>query len=246
MFQVTENPGVLQFTLSSEMPLVDRVVAQAKDFLAANGTVHHTEFAVVLRELLINAIEHGNGKDRTKKVQCSIAHLGGVRWQVTVVDEGPGFDWQNASTEMPADGATPRSRGLALVHAFTDQVEYKSAGNHVDAFMTIISPTTFALGKDAGWTVVTPSGDLTAACADAFRQQLLHVAESDARQVRLDLANVQDLDSVSLSVLIAFAGLLAKAGDYRIEVVNASSDLANLFHLTRVDQDFRIAVRAAE
>jgi anti-anti-sigma factor len=246
MFQVTENPGVLQFTISSEMPLVDRVVAQAKDFLTANGTVHHTEFAVVMRELLINAIEHGNGKDRTRKVQCAVAHLGGVRWQITVIDEGAGFDWQNTGHEMPADGAAPRSRGLALVHAFTDQVEYKGAGNEVDAFMTIISPTTFAIGKDAGWTVVTPSGDLTAASADAFRQQLLGVAESGARRVRLDLASVQDLDSVSLSVLIAFAGLLAKGGDYQIEVVGCSADLANLFHLTRVDQDFRIAVRAAQ
>lgn len=246
MFQATENPGVLQFTISSEMPLVDRVVGQAKEYLTANGTTHHTEFAVVMRELLINAIEHGNGKDITKKVQCVVAHLGGTRWQVTVIDEGPGFDWMNTSHEMPADGAQPRSRGLALVHAFTDQVEYQGSGNHVDAFMTIISPTTFAVAKDGAWVQVTPSGDLTASCADVFRQQLLHLAETNARQVRLDLRHVQDLDSVSLSVLIAFAGMLAKGGDYRIEVVNSSADLANLFHLTRVDQDFRIAVRAAE
>ena len=64
--------------------------------------------------------------------------------------------------------------------------------------------------------------------------------------MRFHLAHVQDLDSVSLSVLIAFATLLRQAGDYQIELTGCSPDLASLFRLTRVDQDFRIAVRGAD
>lgn len=246
MYQVTENPGAIQFAISSEMPLVDRVVAQSKEFLVLHGTTHHTEFAVVMRELLINAIEHGNRGDRVRLVNCTVAHLGGPRWQISVVDEGQGFDHANHPVAMPQDGQQERSRGLALVHAFTDQVEHHGCGNHVDAFMTIISPTTFQVTHDGEWTKVAPSGDLTASCAEDLRQRLLGVAEGGARKVRFDLVRVQDLDSVSLSVLIAFAGLLRQGGDYQIEMVGCSVDLANLFRLTRVDQDFRIAVRAAE
>lgn len=246
MYQVTENPGAIQFSFSSEMALVDRVVAHSKDFLVQHGTTHHTEFAVVMRELLINAIEHGNRGDRARLVQCTVAHLGGPRWQISVVDEGQGFDHASQPVAMPQDGQQERSRGLALVHAFTDQVEHHGCGNHVDAFMTILSPTTFQVTHDGEWTLVVPSGDLTAACAEDLRQRLLGVAAGGARKVRFDLGRVQDLDSVSLSVLIAFAGLLRQAGDYQIEMARCSPDLANLFHLTRVDQDFRIAVRAAE
>jgi anti-anti-sigma factor len=243
MFQVTEIPGAQQFTISSEMALVDRIVAMAKEYLAVLGTTHLVEFNVVLRELLINAIEHGNQRDLGKTVSCTIAHLGGPRYQITVIDEGPGFDHRNASFLMPQSGA-PRSRGLALVHAFTDQLEFKDSGHHVDAFMTIIAPTGFAIAKEGGVTTVTPSGDLTAASADQFRQQLITLVEAGDRRIRFNLAAVTDLDSVSLSVLIAFAGMLRKQGDYAIELVNCSPDLINLFRMTRVDQDFKITITA--
>jgi anti-anti-sigma factor len=243
MFQVTEIPGAQQFTISSEMQFVDRVVNTARDYLAGFGTTHLTEFNVVLRELLINAIEHGNQRDIHKKVQCSIANLGGPRWQISVIDEGPGFDYHNASFLMP-QSSTPRNRGLPLVNAFTDQLDFLGNGNHVDAFMTIIAPTGFAVAQEGDWTVVTPTGDLTAASAEEMRQAFLRVAESGARKIRVDLVSVQDLDSVSLSVLVAFAGMLRKGGDYAIELVHCTTDLANLFRMTRVDQDFHITITA--
>ena len=243
MFQVSENQGTITFTLSSEMLLVDRVVSAAKEYLVQFGVTHFADINVVLRELLINAVEHGNGKDRAKTVTCQIANLGGARFQLTIEDQGPGFDHQSRDFTMPKPGEN-RSRGLPLVNSYTDQMEFSAAGNRVTAFMTIINPTGFPVDHDGGTTVITPSGDLTAACADDFRQLLLREADAGHRRFRFDLANVRDLDSVSLSVLVAFAQLLRTGGGgYAIELVNCSTDLLNLFRLTRLDQDFAIAMK---
>lgn len=243
MFQVSENQGTINFVISSEMLLVDRVVSSVKEYLVQFGVTHLADINVVLRELLINAIEHGNGKDRTKTVSCQIANLGGARFQITIEDQGAGFDHGSKDLTMPKPGAS-RSRGLALINSFTDQLEFNDQGNRVTAYMTIINPTGFPVEVLDDITVITPTGDLTAACADDFRQLLLREADSGKRRFRFDLAQVRDLDSVSLSVLVAFAQLLRTTGQaYAIELVGCSPDLLNLFRLTRIDHDFTITMK---
>jgi len=245
MFQVSENHGTITFLISSEMALVDRIVSSAKEFLAQFGVKHLAEVNIVLRELLINAVEHGNGKDRTKQVTCRIANLGGARFQLTVEDQGAGFDHAARDFTIPKSGEN-RSRGLPLVNSYTDQLEFKGSGNSVTAFMTIVNPTGFPIETVDGVRVMSPTGDLTAACADEFRQQLLREIDAGHRRFRFDLAQVRDLDSVSLSVLVAFAQLLRQtqnAGPYSIELASCSPDLLNLFRLTRLDQDFTISLK---
>jgi anti-anti-sigma factor len=243
MFQVSENQGTIQFNISSEMLLVDRVVSAAKEYLAQFGVTHLADVNVVMRELLINAIEHGNGKDRTKSVTCQIANLGGARFQITIEDQGTGFDHASKDLTMPKPGAS-RSRGLALINSFTDQLEFNDQGNRVTAYMTIINPTGFPVDVIDDVTVIAPTGDLTAACADDFRQLLLRESDAGKRRFRFDLGSVRDLDSVSLSVLVAFAQLLRSTGQsYTIELINCSPDLLNLFRLTRIDHDFTITMK---
>ena len=73
---------------------------------------------------------------------------------------------------------------------------------------------------------------------------LLREMDAGRRRFRFDLGLVRDLDSVSLSVLVAFAQLLrTSGGGYGIEMANCSPDLLNLFRLTRLDQDFAIAMK---
>lgn len=243
MFQVSENQGTISFHISSEMVLVDRVVSSAKEYLVQYGVTHFADVNIVLRELLINAFEHGNGKDRGKTVTCQIAHLGGARFQVSVEDQGPGFDHRTKDFGMPKPGEN-RSRGLPLVNSLSDQLDFNEAGNKITAFLTIINPTVLPVDLVGDTCVVTPSGDLTATCADEFRQMLLREIDAGRRRYRFDLGLVRDLDSVSLSVLIAFAQLLrTSGGSYGIELVNCSPDLRNLFRLTRLEQDFAIAMK---
>lgn len=244
MFQAAEDQGTITFTLSSEAALVDRVVAASKDYFAQFSVTHFADVTIVLRELLINAIEHGNGKDRVKTVTCKIANLGATRFQISIEDQGAGFAHATLDFTMPKAGET-RSRGLPLVNSCCDELEFNDAGNRVTAYLNIISPTGFPTTLDGETLVITPSGDLSAACADSLRQLLLKETDTGRRRFRFDLTSVRDLDSVSLSVLVAFAQLLRGSGaPYAIELINCSNDLLNLFRLTRLDQDFMFTFTA--
>jgi anti-anti-sigma factor len=111
--------------------------------------------------------------------------------------------------------------------------------------MTILNPTSFPLTVEGDTAVITPSGDLTAASADTLRRLLLSETDNGRRRFRFDLGQVRDLDSVSLSVLVAFAQLLRASGaPYVIGLVNCSADLLSLFRLTRLDQDFMFTLVA--
>lgn len=244
MFQASEDQGTISFSLSSEAALADRVVAASKDYLAQFGVTHLPDITIVLRELLMNAIEHGNGKDRSKTVTCRISNLGATRFQIVVEDQGPGFAHAACDFTMPKAGET-RSRGLPLVNSSCDQLEFNASGNRVTAFMTIVNPTGFPLEVEGDTAVITPTGDLTAACADALRRLLLSETDAGRRRFRFDLSQVRDLDSVSLSVLVAFAQLLRGTNTpYAIGLVNCSQDLLSLFRLTRLDQDFMFTLVA--
>ena len=244
MFQASEDQGTISFTLSSEAALVDRVVAASKDYLAQFGVTHLADITIVLRELLINAIEHGNGNDRSKTVTCTICNLGATRFQLIVEDQGAGFAHGACDFTMPKSGET-RHRGLPLVNSSCDELEFNERGNRVTAFMTILNPTGFPLVVEGDTAVITPSGDLTAASADTLRRLLLTETDNGRRRFRFDLGQVRDLDSVSLSVLVAFAQLLRATGaPYVIGLVNCSEDLLSLFRLTRLDQDFMFTLVA--
>ncbi len=88
-------------------------------------------FAVRLaaEEALLNAIEHGNGCDKRKKVTVTY-HLDAEKAEITVSDEGPGFDPDFVPDCTATDNlAKPRGRGIALMRGFMDSVEFGGKGN---------------------------------------------------------------------------------------------------------------------
>lgn len=62
MFNVNEKDNFIQFIISSDMRLIDRLILDAKKYLEQFNISDFSEFRLVLRELLINAVEHGNKK----------------------------------------------------------------------------------------------------------------------------------------------------------------------------------------
>ncbi len=85
---------------------------------------------LVVRELLVNAIEHGHRNLPDARVALSVTATGrSVRIQVD--DEGPGFDWRAG---MRADIPNPTAlggRGLPLIKAYCQEIEYNEKGNSV-------------------------------------------------------------------------------------------------------------------
>ena len=95
------------------------------------------EFNVVLRELLINAIVHGNECIVERTVKCSIERMGEKRFKVVVKDQGKGFNYRNINIDLPKNSALIENRGYALINKLSDRIEFNNSGNCVTAYITM-------------------------------------------------------------------------------------------------------------
>jgi serine/threonine-protein kinase RsbW len=90
-------------------------------------------FAVhlALEEALVNAIKHGNHKDRSKSVDV-VCRLKPDRVQIEITDEGEGFDpaaVPDPTTEENLE--IPSGRGLMLMRCYMTSLEFNPKGNRV-------------------------------------------------------------------------------------------------------------------
>lgn len=100
---------------------------------ARSGYCENTAFAIklALEEALTNAYRHGNGCDPRKRIA--------IRYDVTperivieVEDEGAGFNpGQVPDPTQPEFIDRPHGRGIMLMRAYLDQVEFNRSGNAV-------------------------------------------------------------------------------------------------------------------
>jgi len=86
---------------------------------------------LALEEALANAIKHGNKGDPTKRVHVKYC-VGPDRTVIVITDEGPGFD----PSDIPDPTAderleVPTGRGLLLMRAYMDGVEFNASGNQI-------------------------------------------------------------------------------------------------------------------
>lgn len=95
------------------------------------------ELKVILNELMINAIKHGNNCDPLKKVKTSVKITKGKYMVVLIEDEGEGYDYKlkcnktnvsDAFLEMKETG-----RGLFIVSNLCDRIKFNKKGNKVIA-----------------------------------------------------------------------------------------------------------------
>ena len=84
-----------------------------------------------LEEALTNAICHGNRADTSKKVRIK-RQLTSDRIDVEISDEGEGFDPRSVPDPTKEDKlGLPSGRGIHLMRAYMDEVEYNRSGNSV-------------------------------------------------------------------------------------------------------------------
>ncbi|MFP4176933.1 MAG: SpoIIE family protein phosphatase [Candidatus Brocadiia bacterium] len=120
-------------TISSIPTEVARVEDTILPALSARGYGERALFAVKLaiEEAVINAIKHGNQLDTTKKVNVEFV-LDEDKVQISVKDEGDGFDPETVPDPRDEENITADyGRGLLLMRAYMDSVEYNEKGNRV-------------------------------------------------------------------------------------------------------------------
>jgi len=95
----------------------------AREFSFSPDAINDVSTALV--EACSNAIEHGNHVSRDKRVVVTRRFNGGT-FIATVRDEGTGFDFTKAlRDESGPDPMSERGRGILIMRAFTDDLQFK-------------------------------------------------------------------------------------------------------------------------
>jgi serine phosphatase RsbU (regulator of sigma subunit)/anti-sigma regulatory factor (Ser/Thr protein kinase) len=119
------------------IPSLPRELAHAENailpVLENMGYGERAIFAVklALEEAAINAIKHGNELDDTKKVTIGFA-IDENKAVISITDEGEGFDPKDVPDPTSDEFLMATSgRGLALIHAYMDEVRFNDKGNEI-------------------------------------------------------------------------------------------------------------------
>ncbi len=84
-----------------------------------------------LEEALSNAIRHGNVKDQSKRIKLRYL-VNNERIDIYITDEGEGFIPSNVPDPTAAENLVlPNGRGIMLMRAYMNLVEYNETGNMV-------------------------------------------------------------------------------------------------------------------
>ena len=125
------SPGSFHRTIPSDKDAVDRACLELRGFLAESEAAR-AGFAIelVARELLVNAVLHGNRLQREKQALVDLRI--GSRWvTLRVGDKGEGFDWRKQrSRRAPSSDAT-HGRGLIIAGEYGARITFNRAGNSV-------------------------------------------------------------------------------------------------------------------
>ncbi|GAH73899.1 unnamed protein product, partial [marine sediment metagenome] len=87
--------------------------------------------------------------------------------------------------------------------------------------------------------IIKPGKDIVASMAEDFRKKLLKLVEKGIKDLTVDLAGAEMMDSVGLGVFIATHNSLKNAGG-KLTITNVSEDIYRLFKTMRVDQNFQV------
>jgi serine/threonine-protein kinase RsbW len=92
----------------------------AEEYAFSAEQVEHLGMAA--RESMVNAIVHGNGYSKEKRVRLSVV-VGPGKITVTIRDEGAGFNPTKVPDPLSRENILRGSgRGLLLIRAFVDEV----------------------------------------------------------------------------------------------------------------------------
>lgn len=133
MLKITEKRNALNITISSETSLIRSVTRVARDYMAEDYSSHLADLEIVLRELIINAIDHGNHGVKERRVNISLKKLCAKGLEISVSDEGNGFNYNAVDLNLPAIINESKGRGLKLVNALAASVSYEKKSNRLTA-----------------------------------------------------------------------------------------------------------------
>lgn len=96
------------------------------------------ELKVILNELLINAIRHGNMEDESKGVKINAGIGAHGKLYIIIEDEGCGYDYVHTCNRLKPfcedtqpSNMTESGRGILILRSLCDKVKVNSKGNKI-------------------------------------------------------------------------------------------------------------------
>jgi serine/threonine-protein kinase RsbW len=119
-------------TLESRVESVDVAEEAVRRFTLEAGFDESDQYFIGLaaREILINAVKHGNGFDRNKKIAVRMSK-DDENLMIEVTDEGNGFQLESVPDPRAPENLERRSgRGLAIALAIMDEFRVEKNSPH--------------------------------------------------------------------------------------------------------------------
>ncbi len=128
----SESTESLYLSAVSETARVPVILEHVAQFARRQGVVDTDGLLLVVRELLMNAILHGNESNSSRTALLRVVWRGSV-FEVQVDDEGEGFDYESLVLGLPEDPQSLTKRGLLLAHELSESLTFEHGGSRVRA-----------------------------------------------------------------------------------------------------------------
>jgi len=123
------------FSTVDEMHRVEGFVEQISDEYLL-GDNYFGNIMVAVTEAVKNAIVHGNGSDKNKKVGIGLEAGKEGLW-ISVADQGAGFDYEKFIGREIFMSREVKAGGLALINALVDEVRFRENGRIIEMLFRI-------------------------------------------------------------------------------------------------------------
>ncbi len=133
MIPHTKDSPCFSASLPSSTSAVSQVLEAISCFARRCGSTGAWGLIIVSRELLMNAIVHGNRSDPRKEARILILSLGPDIYDIVVRDEGAGFDYSVVRDAMGVCPAARQGSGYVLIEELADELEFAVKGSSVRA-----------------------------------------------------------------------------------------------------------------
>jgi anti-anti-sigma regulatory factor/anti-sigma regulatory factor (Ser/Thr protein kinase) len=242
MYKVSEEQNELTIEFSSIFQNVDRVINESKLFISTFiSNPSFNDFSLLLREIINNAIEHGNKSDSSKIVKLSLKKINEKSVSCKITDDGEGFE--HSKIDFSISQTTIRSRGLPLINKIADSIKFNEKGNEIEVIYSFPQTTNFEIITKNDKTECIPSDSITSTSGEMFKKALLNILANLPSKVEFNFSKVSEIDSVGLSMLFVFArDARNKNENINLSIENATIDLMQLFLSTGLDKYFSISI----
>lgn len=133
-----------EWKIPSDLIHMKPAVADALYFLCKNLPQIESrclwEFKLILSELIVNGIIHGNHSDSAKFISIKLVIAGDAHdpsVSCEIADEGDGFDYQSFNSN-PENNESPGGRGIIIVNGLSDTIKFNETGNKISFLKRVV------------------------------------------------------------------------------------------------------------